>query len=269
MEDRYAEFITEYEELKKEYNSVVVDKFDKVDFTKYIASLFTAHSCGIEGNSFTVDETYALKEKGLELKLFGKSTFEAFEILDHFKAYEYAMANLDKNLDEDFVKKLHSILAKNTIEYRTGTKAGIYTTMDMIAGDTMFGDHEKNIKAMPNLLKSTQDTIDSKKIHPIVVSAMFHKFFIYLHPFRDGNGRLGRLLSNFILAKTDNPIIVIDAERKQEYIQSLKASHKRRDMLPIVSFFFKTSMDRMKKEISDKKNISENFQLKFDDFAKK
>ncbi len=194
-----------------------------------------------------------MKEKGLELKLYGKSTFEAFEILDHFKAYEYAMSNLDKKLDEDFIKKLHFILTKNTIEYRTGTKGGVYTTLDMVAGDTMFGDHQKNIESIPKLLNSTQDVLDNKKEHPLIVSAMFHKFFIYLHPFRDGNGRLARLLSNFILAKTDNPIIVINADKKQDYIDALKASEKHKDMTPIISFFFETSTDRMKKEIKMRK----------------
>lgn len=244
--------IQEYEKIKSEYKKIVVETFDSNDFYHYLEDLFTAHSCAIEGNSFSVDETRELREKGLDLKLFDKSLFEAFEILDHFKAYEKAMSNLEQPLTEEFIKDLHFTLTEHTIKYRTGTEVGEYTTTDMMAGTTMFGDHEKNIESVPKLLEQTEKILELGEMHPVVVSAMFHKFFIYLHPFRDGNGRLGRLLSNFILAKKNEPIIVITAEKKARYIEALKSSDKHKDFSPIISFFLETSINRMKDEILEK-----------------
>lgn len=255
--------ILEYENLRVEYNKIIVDAFNPEDFSDYVETIFTAHSCGIEGNSFSVNETRDLKEKGLDLKLHGKSTYEVFEVLDHFKAYEKAMKNLHQPLSEDFLKDLHFALTEHTINYRTKSNPGEYTNTDMGAGDTYFGDHKKNIEQIPRLLEQTQKALDNKMDHPLVISAKFHKFFIFLHPFRDGNGRLGRLLSNFILAKEKHPLIVIPLEKKNDYIDALKASEKHKDFTPIVSFFFNTAIDRMKDEIAQKKNLSENFFLKF------
>lgn len=260
--------IQEYEKLKIEYQKIIVDAFNADDFADYTENLFTAHSCAIEGNSFSVNETRDLKEKGLSLKIFNKSLFEAFEILDHFKAYEKAMTSLDAPLTETFIKELHFILTEHTIAYKTKGQPGEYTNTDMGAGDTIFGDHQKNLELIPKLLEQTQRTLDNNTVHPVVLSAQFHKFFIYLHPFRDGNGRLGRLLSNFILAKKGKPLIIINQEKKNSYIEALKASEKHRDLTPIVSFFFETSIQRMKNEISQKKNLTENFFLRIKEIPK-
>lgn len=257
--------VEKYEWLRSEYQKIIVDSFNKNDFQEYTENLFTAHSCGIEGNSFTVNDTRELREKGLSLKIFNKSLFEAFEILDHFNAYEFAMENLDRELSESFVKQIHSILTKNTLNFKTGSTPGEYTDTDMGAGDTIFGDHVKNIEMVPKLLSQTEDAIKRKLDHPLAISAKFHKHFIYLHPFRDGNGRVGRLLSNFILARQGHPLVIIEQENKNAYIDALKASHKHRDNSPIVSYFFETSIKRMSQEIEQKKNLTENFFLRFSD----
>ena len=266
MEEEYDKYIEKYEEVRKEYQQVIINSFDKDDFSKYIQDLFTAHSCAIEGNSFSVDDTRELREHFLGTKIHNKSLVEAFEILDHFKAYEYVMNNLDKTLTEDFIKKIHFILTEHTIEYRSKFgKPGEYTTMDMAAGDTMFGDHEENIKLFPKLLEQTQKIMDEGKIHPMIISARFHHYFIYLHPFADGNGRLGRLLSNFILAKNKLPLVIILSENKNQYIDSLKACKKHRTHIPIISFFFDTVINQMKNEISQKKNYAQNFYMNFEE----
>lgn len=69
----------------------------------------------------------------------------------------------------------------------------------MAAGDTVFGDHEQLIAKVPKLLESTEKAIASAAVHPMILAARFHGFYEYLHPFRDGNGRTGRLVSNYIL----------------------------------------------------------------------
>lgn len=255
--------IKEYEKLRAEYNKNIVEAFNPQDFDNYISDMFTAHSCRIEGNSFSVNDTRALREQGIGLKLHNKSMLEAFEILDHFNANKFAMSNLDRPLTEDFIKEIHYHLTKNTIEFTKGSKAGEYTKFDMGVSETTFGDHKKNIELVPKLLDSTQRAMDSDAFHPVEISAMFHKFFIYLHPFHDGNGRLGRILSNFILAKKDHPFIVITDSKKNDYVNALTSSHKHKDNTPIVNFFFDTIMERMKNEISEKKNLAQNFLMRF------
>ncbi|MDN0052089.1 Fic family protein [Bacteroides caecigallinarum] len=260
----YEDLILQYDSLVAEYKKIISDRFSKADFIEYNEILFSAHSCAIEGNSFSVDETRTLKEKGLGMIPHGKTLFEAFEILDHFQAYEYLLNNLDKPLTEELLKETHRLLTEHTLEYKTRndevpSKPGEYTTVDMCAGDTIFGEHEKLIKQVPRLLESTQKAIDSGEVHPMVIAAKFHGFYEYLHPFRDGNGRLGRLMSNFILLKMGQPLLIIPSSHREEYIAALKYIKKERTDEFLIDFFFKTSINRLQYEISEKKNLTDNF----------
>lgn len=258
--DPFIEIRKKYDDLLKKYNSIIVSSFDSSDFKNYNEILFSAHSCGLEGNSFSVDETRELKEKGYAVNLNNKSMLEAFELLDHFKAYSYMMEHIEHPLNEIYLKKLHEILTKNTISYK-GYIPGEYSKTQMAAGDTIFVDTKKAIKNMPKLLDSFNQALIEKKTHPVELSAIFHKMFIYSHPFPDGNGRLGRLISNFILEKYNHPHIIILKEKRKDYIEALKASEKHNSMIPIITFFYNTSCKRMENEISKKKNLLKNFYL--------
>lgn len=141
--------------MRIEYNSSILEAFNPQDFENYIGDIFITHSCRIEGNSFSANDTRAFREQGIGLKLNNKSILEAFEILDHFNANKYAMSNLDQPLTEYFVKKLHYYLTENTINFTKGTPLGEYTKFDMAVSETMFGDHKRNIAQMSKLLEST------------------------------------------------------------------------------------------------------------------
>ncbi|MBX3256929.1 MAG: Fic family protein [Chitinophagaceae bacterium] len=241
--------LSEYQSTLDLYNKLVTASFSQQSLFEYNEVLFSAHSCAIEGNSFTVNDTRELKEHGFNLKLYNKSMIEAFEILDHFKAFEYLFNNPDLPLTEKLLIDAHKLLTNHTIQYTRGYAPREYTKTRMAAGDTIFPDHETSIANIPALLEQTQQAIDKKVAHPIEIAAKFHKYFIYLHPFPDDNGRLGRLMSNFILAKAGHPIIIIRADQKEQYIDALKISHKHNDLSVMSSFFINTSINRMKDEM--------------------
>lgn len=253
----FEQEIAQYEALLEQYNGYISSRMSVEDLRQYNEVLFSAHSCAIEGNSFSVNDTRELKEKGLGLIPKGKTLFEAFEILDHFQAYEYLLSRLEAPLSEALLKETHRLLTLHTISYRhPGAEPGEYTTKDMAAGDTVFGEHEVLIKKVPDLLASTQNEIELAAIHPVIIAARFHGFFEYLHPFRDGNGRIGRLFSNFILQKMGHPIIIVPQQDKQGYIDALRAIRTEGTDEYLVSYFFKTAMARMTDEISQKKKQS-------------
>ena len=249
--------IIRYDTLLKEYRQQVIDKFNAEDLKEYNEILFSAHSCAIEGNTFSVDDTRALKEKGLGLIPQGRTLLEAFEMLDHFKAYEFLMGQTDQPLTEQLVKDTHRILTEHTLTYRyKDAVPGEYTNTDMGAGDTIFGDHKELITRVPKLMEATQKAIEERPVHPVEIAAQFHKHFIFLHPFRDGNGRLGRLLSNFILVKLEQPMILIESTEREKYIAALKACRNERNTAPMVDFFFNTAIKRMETEITLKKEMT-------------
>lgn len=249
----FEEEIKLYESLRCKYQALIINKMDREEYTKYNEVLFSTHSCAIEGNSFSVDDTRELKKKGLGMIPAGKTLFEAFEMLDHFEAFEYVMQNAQHPLDEALLKEINKRVTLHTISYRSPEAIpGEYTTTDMAAGDTVFGDHEQLIAKVPKLLESTEKAIASAAVHPMILAARFHGFYEYLHPFRDGNGRTGRLVSNYILLRSGHPLLIIPSEARQEYISALRMIRTEATDEHLVRFFFKMAMRRMEDELKQK-----------------
>lgn len=249
----FEEEIKLYESLRCKYQALIINKMDREEYTKYNEVLFSTHSCAIEGNSFSVDDTRELKEKGLGMIPAGKTLFEAFEMLDHFEAFEYVMQNAQHPLDEALLKEINKRVTLHTISYRSPEAIpGEYTTTDMAVGDTVFGDHEQLIAKVPKLLESTEKAIASAAVHPMILAARFHGFYEYLHPFRDGNGRTGRLVSNYILLRSGHPLLIIPSEARQEYISALRMIRTEATDEHLVRFFFKMAMRRMEDELKQK-----------------
>lgn len=249
----FEEEIKLYESLRCKYQALIINNMDREEYAKYNEVLFSTHSCAIEGNSFSVDDTRELKEKGLGMIPAGKTLFEAFEMLDHFEAFEYVMQNAQHPLDEALLKEINKRVTLHTISYRSPEAIpGEYTTTDMAAGDTVFGDHEQLIAKVPKLLESTEKAIASAAVHPMILAARFHGFYEYLHPFRDGNGRTGRLVSNYILLRSGHPLLIIPSEARQEYISALRMIRTEATDEHLVRFFFKMAMRRMEDELKQK-----------------
>lgn len=248
-----------YNSLLASYRSAVSDRMDAQDYLDYNEVLFSAHSCAIEGNSFSVDDTRELKEKGLGVIPQGKSLVEAFEILDHFRAYEYMLSQVGQPLSEELLREMHRLTTLNTLAYRTHGDGvpGEYTTVDMAAGDTVFGDHEVLVAQVPKLIEATQQQMLKGDIHPLLLAAKFHCFFEFLHPFRDGNGRVGRLMANFILLSAGHPVVIIPKERKPEYIAALRFYRTDRSTEMMEDFFLRVTIDRMHQELTDKVALSQ------------
>lgn len=244
--------IEEYEDIRREYQTKVADKMGRVQWMEYNEILFSAHSCAIEGNSFTVDDTRILREQGMAMIPVGRSLLECTEMADHFRAFDYMAGHLDHPFDETLLKEVNRLVTEHTISYRAqGAIAGEYTTEDMAAGDTVFGDHEALIARVPKLMESTQRALDDEQ-HPMVVAAKWHGYYEYLHPFRDGNGRTGRLLSNFLLLRAGHPLLIIRLEDRAAYISALKQIRTEGTDEHLIAFFFQTTITRMKDELAQK-----------------
>ena len=269
--------IREYEVLRKHYQALIIERMEREEYVKYNEVLFSTHSCAIEGNTFSVDDTRELREKGLGMIPTGKTLFEAFEMLDHFDAFEYIMQHTHDTLDETLLKEVNRRVTCHTLAYRSPDAIpGEYTTTDMAAGDTVFGNHKELVARVPRLLESTErairsamqiattETNDENPLsqdapHPIVLAARFHGFYEYLHPFRDGNGRTGRLMSNYILLRLGHPLVIIPSECRGEYISALRMIRSDATDEHLIRFFFKMAMLRMNNEIKQKEQNTKRF----------
>ncbi len=153
----FEQDIEQYEQLRQEYNEEVAKKMSPKEWMEYNEILFSAHSCAIEGNSFTVDDTRILREQGLAMIPTGRSLLECAEMADHFHAFDYLVSHLDAPFDESLLKAVNQKVTEHTLSYKAkDAVAGEYTTEDMAAGDTIFGNHEELIARVPSLMSSTE-----------------------------------------------------------------------------------------------------------------
>lgn len=245
--------IEAYERIRLEYQQKVADRMGVRQWMEYNEILFSAHSCAIEGNSFTVDDTRILREQGMAMIPVGRSLLECTEMADHFRAFDYMVSHLDAPFDEALLKEVNRLVTEHTLSYRVPEAVpGEYTQEDMAAGETIFGDHETLIARVPNLMASTERAMGAGQ-HPMVVAAKWHGYYEYLHPFRDGNGRTGRLLSNFLLLRAGHPLLIVELKDRAEYIAALRRIRTEGTDEYLVSFFFKVAMERMRSELLQKR----------------
>lgn len=246
--------IERYESLRLEHKKKVIGKMSAREWMEYNEILFSAHSCAIEGNTFTVDDTRCLREKGLAMIPVGRSLLECAEIADHFRAFDFMVSHLSSPFDEALLKEVNRLVTEHTLAYQSpGCVAGEYTKEDMAAGNTIFGDHKQLIARVPSLMVSTEKALTGGS-HPIIVASKFHGYFEYLHPFRDGNGRTGRLLSNFLLLRAGHPLLVIEREDREAYISALRQIRTEGTDEHLTAFFFKVAIRKMENELAEKKN---------------
>jgi excisionase family DNA binding protein len=189
---------------------------------------YTYNSNAIEGNTLTLNETRLVIQEGITIK--GKSLSEHLEAKNHPNAITY-IENLAKNkIQEQNILELHSILftgfCENTGNYRN---CQVY-----ISGSDFMPPPAFEI---PELMRSLLDWVSSnpQELRPIELAAIFHYKLVAIHPFDDGNGRVGRLLMNLLLLKNGYPLTVIRQVDRKRYYDCLKRADNQ-NYKPLVGF---------------------------------
>ena len=153
---------------------------------------YAHHSTAMEGNTLTLIETKVILEDGLSIG--GKRLQELYEVINHNKAFKYVKCKIAENhlLNELLVKDLHAMLMKNIII------GGVYRTGDVVitgASHTPPSSYE-----LFSQTKNFYYEFSSKSTYnPIELAAWAHAEFVKIHPFPDGNGRVSRLIMNYVL----------------------------------------------------------------------
>ena len=133
--------IEEYEAVRKDYQRDIADKMGRQQWMEYNEILFSAHSCAIEGNSFTVDDTRILREQGMAMVPVGRSLLECTEMADHFRAFDYLVSRLDGPFDESLLKEINRLVTEHTLSYRAQGSAHylafIRKTIGIIGGKNL------------------------------------------------------------------------------------------------------------------------------------
>ena len=79
---------------------------------------------------------------------------------------------------------------------------------------------------------------NKKKLHPVFLACMMHFRFVSIHPFGDGNGRMCRILMNYILYKNEYPMFDIEYKMRQSYYSALENANLKEDDTIFINWFF-------------------------------
>jgi Fic family protein len=195
------------------------------------------HSNHLEGNSLTYGETKALIMFGITAQ--GKPLQDHFEITGHDEAIKWVIDVVkgEYPLTEKFIRELHKLLLKTPHEVNAITPEGNPTTkrievgkykampnhVKTITGETFrFATPEETPALMQDLIEWYREKKASSDTNSILLAAEFHYRFIRIHPFDDGNGRIARILMNFILMQYGYPPVIIKTEDKGNYFSALQ-----------------------------------------------
>lgn len=201
---------------------------------------YNFNSNHIEGNTLTYGQTELLL-------LFGKVVGEG-ELKDYndMKASQVGLkimteqADLkDTQLTQNFIRQLHKVLLREDYTVYRNLPGGMTTSYVIHAGQyktrpnsviTRDGDRfdyaspEETPALMADLVDWYNKAETSGKYTPVELAALFHYRYIRIHPFEDGNGRIARLMVNYILARHGWPMIVIRNRDKYHYLEALHKS---------------------------------------------
>ena len=225
------------EKIKKKYSKQPKENLENRYET--FVSLFTYDSTNIEGNTLTLQETSQLLFEGITPR---KSLREINEVINHREAFDYILSYKD-DINKKFLLKLHEIVVKNTLKSELESQEGRYRKVQVyIRGTNWLPPKPVNVPKEMSYLLSWYSK-NKKKLHPLILAVYFHSAFETIHPFVDGNGRVGRLLINFILHKKKYPMVNVPKEKKYVYYGALETSRKEGNLRPITAFFLNLLMD--------------------------
>lgn len=195
------------------------------------------HSSHIEGNLLTYGETKALILFGQTAQ--AKPLKDHIEMTGHNEAIKYIeeVIHLERPLTEAFIRELHTLILKEPYEVDAITPDGKPTKRTISVGKYKtvpnhvktqtgeifyFSTPEETPAKMDDLLKWYKENFSNPEMHPVLFATEFHYRFICIHPFDDGNGRIARLLMNFILMQKGYPPAIIKTEEKDQYFAALR-----------------------------------------------
>lgn len=189
----------------------------------------TYNSNHIEGSRLTHDQTrYIYETNTLGFENVSVNVDDIVETVNHFRCIDIVIDNAEKLLSEKLIKELHLTLKSGTTDSRRSWFAvGEYKKHPNEVGGAETAAPEAVAEKMKNILAEYNKTED----HSIDEIIKFHYEFEKIHPFQDGNGRVGRLIMFKECLKNNIVPFIITDDLKLFYYRGLKEWHSEKGYL--------------------------------------
>lgn len=263
--------INELRKVLQEYKQLGIQ--EQIDHKKFYLYSIITHSTAIEGSTVTEIENQLLFDEGITAK--GKPMVEQLMNLDLKLAYEQSMvwANEHRPFSVQMLKKLSAIVMRNTgSNYSTlmgefDSSKGDLRLVGVTAGigGRSYMDYRKVPIKLEEFCKQMNERREALIKNPNPMDAYLlsfdaHNILVTIHPWVDGNGRMSRLIMNYIQYEFGLIPTKVVKEDKAEYIQALNDSREEESMVPFQLFMLKEHTKNLKNEITEHvKSQNEDF----------
>ncbi len=216
LEPRIIETIKSVDNTNKEYQLFLSALEENVRNTiqNQWKSRYIYNTNSIEGNTMSEKDVNEYLKKGFTPQNISKR--ELYETANTSNALDYLRLKRKEAISEDFISELHFMIQKDIAD-NPGEYKNFYNFVKPLSPTTPPQYVRERMKALIEWHNKNKDTM-----HPILLASIFHMQFELIHPFADGNGRVGRLLLNHILEQNGYMPITIFEKTKQTYYRSLE-----------------------------------------------
>ena len=188
----------------------------------------TYNSNHIEGSKLTEDQTRLIFETNTLNVGDGVPVDDVLETVHHFRAIDFVIDSADEVLTESVIKKLHYILKHDTKDSTLDWFAvGDYKKRPNVVG----GRETAKPKDVPVRMKKLLEEYNAKQDITINDVVAFHAEFEKIHPFQDGNGRVGRLVALKECVRFNIVPFIIEDSKKAFYYRGLSEWDKEKGWL--------------------------------------
>jgi len=185
------------------------------------AKEFIFNSNNIEGSKIPAERVREIIDTG-DTKYSNRN--EVKEVKNSILAFEYLQKSFKFNLNS--IKRLYHILTKDLVMEGNVPYPRGFKTEEVIVGNSKTTPPEEVEEELTNLMRWYRD--NKNKIHPLILAFELHRRYEFIHPFRDGNGRTGRLIMNKLLMSAGYSPIIIYKENKQSYFNAIEKTKEGR-----------------------------------------
>jgi len=216
------------ENFRKQFNSI--PQPIQVKDLRNFGVRFTHNTNRIEGSSLTLKDVALIVEDNITPK--NKPINDIIEAKSHMSVYE-VMINSERQIDWELLLDWH----EKIFELTKPEIAGIIRRYPVQIIRSKFVPPIAGIEELlDDLLKWYKE--NKNKLNPVYLACLMHFRFVSIHPFGDGNGRMCRILMNYILYKNKYPMFDIEYKVRQSYYNALENANLKEDEMVFIHWFF-------------------------------
>jgi len=243
MENYIPPFDITPEMLKRA--TIITEKLTRLDysnlnnrpFLRKQTKINSIHSSlAIESNGLTIEQVKDV----IDGKLVFGSKKDIQEVKNAYKAYDM-MKDVNPYSIED-LKKVHGVMTFLTVEESGKFRSGNEGVFDGEKCIFMCPPPDRVSELMNNLFSWMKE--NKEKLHPLILSSVFHYEFVFIHPFQDGNGRMARLWQNILLSNWKDSFLFLPIESQiykyqDGYYKAIATCNNNGDSTEFVEFMLK------------------------------